>query len=161
MVVEWAMRPREEAALFNPALIAALLAASAYGYRERSDAAMPWTLAFLVPPLVLHRATREELPRDTRTHLTTWIADHPMLRSSFPARAAGFSPLVREALRVGVRNGALRLGDGSLESTLSTYELQETTVEVTDCIRRSRFLGRWFAISGPPATVYALLGVAP
>jgi hypothetical protein len=78
----WADRSPEAAALLNPALLAAISAAAASQYERASDEAMPWPLTFLVAPLVLHRGTREALPRDTRTHLPAWVADNPVIRAA-------------------------------------------------------------------------------
>ena len=69
------------------ALLATLVAHAARAY-EREAGPMSWPLAFLVPPIVLHRPTRDALPRDTRTHLSTWVSREPVLRAGFPARAA-------------------------------------------------------------------------
>ena len=60
----WAGRSPEAAALLNPALLAVVCAAAASQYERESDEAMPWPLAFLVAPLVLHRGTREALPEE-------------------------------------------------------------------------------------------------
>src|SRR6266540_2320032 len=105
-VSTWTERPRVEATLLNPALLAVLIAAAAKDY-ETDGAGMPWPLAFIVPPLVLHRPTRDALPRNTRTHLSTWIRRQPLLRAGFPARAAAMVPLTREGLRFGLRAGVL------------------------------------------------------
>jgi hypothetical protein len=102
----WAERPRVEATLLNPALLAVLLAAAAQEY-ETEETGMPWPLVFLVPPLVLHRPTRDALPRNTRTHLSTWVRREPLLRAGCPARAAAMVPLTREGIRFGLRAGVL------------------------------------------------------
>ena len=33
--------------------------------------------------------------------------------------------------------------------------------EIKDCLRRARFVGRWLARGGTPATLYALFGIRP
>ena len=115
----WADRPPEAAALLNPALLAAISAAAASQYEQASRQAMPWPLAFLVAPLVLHRGTREALPRDTRTHLPAWVAGNPVIRAGFPRRAQELTGLVREGLRFGMTHGALEVtGDGRIRSSL-------------------------------------------
>lgn len=88
-----------------------LLAAAARDY-ETEAGSMPWPLAFLVPPLILHRPTRDVLPRNTRTHLSTWIRRHPLLRAGLPNRAAAMVPIAREGIRFGLRAGVLA-GDGA------------------------------------------------
>ena len=41
----WVDRPPIVAAMLNPALIAAILATAAEGYRKESDRALPWPLS--------------------------------------------------------------------------------------------------------------------
>ena len=94
----WADRSPESAALLNPALLAVVCAAAASQYERESDEAMPWPLAFLVAPLVLHRGTREALPRNTRTHLSTWITNQPgnIVRASRNARSRSPGSFVKD-----------------------------------------------------------------
>lgn len=153
----WTERPRVEATLLNPALLAVLLAAAAKDY-ETQEAGMPWPLAFLVPPLVLHRPTRDALPRNTRTHLSTWIRREPLLRAGFPARAAAMVPLTREGLRFGLRAGVLARDGASLTGRLDT---EARAGELRQLISRAALVGRWLAKTDQPSTVFALLGVAP
>jgi Family of unknown function (DUF6521) len=95
---EWSERPQVEATMLNPALLAVLLSSAAHDYEKakEKEQRLPWPLGFLVLPLVLHRPTRVELPKNTRTHLSTWIRRHPLLRAGFPGRAAAMVPLTRE-----------------------------------------------------------------
>jgi hypothetical protein len=156
-VTAWTERPRVEATLLNPALVAVLLAAAARDY-DSDRHGMPWPLAFLIPPLVLHRPTREVLPRNTRTHFSTWIRRHPLLRAGFPSRAAAMVPITREGVRFGMRAGVLsRRGQaliGHLDAEAQPGELQQL-------VRRAALVGRWIAKTDQPSTVFALLGVAP
>src|SRR4051794_39322715 len=107
----WQDRSPVMAAMLNPALLAVVTAIAAEEYERADGDAMPWPLAFLVAPLVLHRDTREALPRSTRSHLSTWIADHPSLRAGVPPRARSLAGPVREGVRFGVTNGALEIVD--------------------------------------------------
>jgi hypothetical protein len=153
----WAERPRVEATLLNPALLAVLLAGAAKDY-ETEEPGMPWPLAFLVPPLVLHRPTRDALPRDSRTHLSTWIRREPLLRAGFPARAAAMVPLTREGLRLGLRAGVLDRDGARLTGHL---DAEAPAGELRQLINRAALVGRWLAKTDQPSTVFALLGVAP
>jgi Family of unknown function (DUF6521) len=153
----WTERPRVEATLLNPALLAVLLAAAANDY-DTEETGMPWPLAFLIPPLVLHRPTRDALPRNTRTHLSTWIRREPLLRAGFPARAAAMVPLTREGLRFGLRAGVLGRDGPMLTGHLDT---EAPNGELRQLISRAALLGRWLAKTDQPSTVFALLGVAP
>jgi hypothetical protein len=119
---------------------------------------MSWPLAYAVAPLILHTPTRLALPRDTRTHLATWLTRHPILHAGIPARAASLAPYVREGLRYGIRTSAISLAAGELSSEIP----QSATDDPLEVLySRSRFVGRWFAKHEQPSTVLALLGVTP
>lgn len=152
----WTARPRIEATLLNPALLAVLLAGAARDYDE--EAGMPWPLAFLVIPVVLHRPTRNALPRDTRTHLSTWLRREPLLRAGFPERAAAMVPRTREGLRFGLRAGILTVDGANVVGNLTD---EPAPGELRQLVRAARLLGRWLAKSDQPSTPFALLGVAP
>src|SRR4051812_37046657 len=99
----WADRPVEEARLLNPAFLAALIAAAARDYERRGSRPMPWLLSFLILPLTLQTRVRETLPGTIVSHVPNWVQEHPEIRLGFPPRASGLVPLVREALRFGIR----------------------------------------------------------
>lgn len=160
-MTQWADRPVEEARLLNPAFLAAVLTAAAADFEATSGEPMPWTLSFLVPPLCLHERTREALPRNTRTHLSSWIQRNPEVRLAFGRRARPLVPLVQEALRLALRSGTLEILDGALRASTTSRARDEHSVEVTDCFRAARFVGRWFAGRHDLPTIFALLGVRP
>jgi Family of unknown function (DUF6521) len=158
----WAGRSPETAALLNPALLAVICGAAASQYERESDEAMPWPLAFLVAPLVLHRGTREALPRSARTHLSTWITNNPVIRAGFPQRAQSLTGLVREGLRFGMTYGALSVtADGGMRGILPTSARPIDGGDAADIMRSAGFVGKWFTRADQPATLFALLGVAP
>lgn len=153
----WADRSRVEATLLNPALIALLMSEAAREY-ERQTEPMSWPLTFLVPPLVLHRPTRDALPRDTRTHLSTWISRQPVLRAGFPERAAAMAPLAREALRFGLRHGVLEASGGNVRGLPSRTP---PPGDLRVLVAKAGLVGRWLARTDQPSTVFALFGVRP
>jgi hypothetical protein len=156
-MTQWSERPRLEATMLNPALLAVLLAASAHDH-EKVKERMPWPLSFLVLPLVLHRPTRSALPRNTRTHLSTWIRRYPLLRAGFPARAAAMVPLTREGIQFGLRASILGLDGATLGGDLIA---DQPAGELGQLIRTAALIGRWLATTDQPSTAFALLGVAP
>jgi hypothetical protein len=69
--------------------------------------------------------------------------------------------LVREGLRFGLAHGALQVnGDGRIRSSLPFARPVEGG-DTTEIIRSAGLVGRWFAKADQPATLFALLGVAP
>lgn len=157
----WTARPVDEARLLNPAFIAVLLGAAGGEYEGKAGAPMPWTLSFLIAPLVLAARSRDALPTNTRAHFPNWVQQHPEVRLGFPERAQSVVPLVRDAIRVGARSGALELEGGGLRALVTPRARHERSDEVRECLRSARFVGRWFAAGPDVSTRFALLGVRP
>ncbi|MEU9979306.1 three component ABC system middle component [Streptomyces sp. NPDC051014] len=158
----WSERSPISAVMLNPALIAAVLAAAAQGHEKETGQGMPWVLSFVAAPMVLHRATREALPASTRTHLAAWTGRNPVLRAGFPARAQTLAKPVKEGTRFGLAHDALVLEEGGrLRSVYRRPRGFNTPDELDQLLRKASLLGRWLAKADSPATVFALLGVAP
>jgi hypothetical protein len=159
----WRFRSRVQAAMLNPALLAAVAAAAASEYERADGEAMPWPLAYLVAPLVLHRGTRDALPRTTRTHLGNWVSQNPVLHAGLPARAQSLADPVREGLRFGLAHGVLQVDDqGRLTGDLAAPEKKVAAPgEVDQILAKAGLVGKWFAKIDQPATAFAVLGVAP
>jgi len=159
-VIIWEHRPRLVAHFLNPALMAVVIATSASDYERVREEAMPWMYAFIAAPLILHGPTRRALPRDTRTHLATWVARNPTIVAGFPDRARGLVPCVREGLRYGLRSGVVVVTGQEVHSELSQPR-GAVSGQLAELIRAAGLIGRWVAKLDQPATAYALLGVAP
>jgi hypothetical protein len=160
----WIGRPPEQARLLNPAFIGATIWSCARGYASVDDRGLPYALAFVAVPVVLHKATREALPRTTRTSMVSWLAENPRAQVGFPDRARALVPSVKEAVLF-ASNGILmlqeaRLSAGDRPRSMARF-VREATDEVRACIKKAEFVGKWFAGSGHYTTVMALWGVAP
>jgi hypothetical protein len=157
-------RPREVANLFNPSFCSLLLWAAASEYQQVKNTGMPIVLSFIVPPLTLHKSTREALPNAITTSLTVWISEHADLLPGFADRTRDLLPFAREALLFGSIQDIFQVEGELLTPTrlrgFNNYA-EETTEEVRECLRKARFIGRWFARSGSPPTILALFGLQP
>jgi hypothetical protein len=150
--------------MLNPALLAAIAASAAIRFHDAGKTSMPWPYSFIVAPLVLHRGTRDALPRTTRTHWSTWVADHPVEHAGFARRALSLKESVQEGIRFGLRNGMLRVDEqGGLHASLASgkgHTLARDS-EIQRIVARAGFVGKWLTKIDQPATVFVLLGVAP
>lgn len=155
---DWLQRPRVESVLLNPALIALTVASAANAYVAKADVPMVWPLGFLVPPLVLHKPTRDALPKSVSTHFAKWVKDNPTIVIGFPRRAAAMRDLTREGVRLGVRTGRLVMNGPNLVAT-SIGKPQPG--ELAQLLNASALVGRWLATMAEPSTAFALLGVTP
>jgi len=148
------------AAMLNPALIATLLSAAADAYTRRQTSGMPWALSFVVAPMTLHQGTRDALPASTRSHLSTWINHHPVLRAGFPRRAKVLVAPVRAGLRFALRHDVLELHHDSLKPATLPGTTPPRDTEMHEILKSARLLGRWMA-ENETAAVFAGLGVGP
>ncbi len=120
----------------------------------------------MVLPIVLHKTTRELLPRTTRTSLAAWIQENTNARVLFAERTIALKPYTREAILFGLLRDWLVLHEGGrLQATLNNSDvdrfIRNLDDEAKDCIRRARFVGKWFASQGSAQTVMALWGIRP
>lgn len=146
--------------MLNPALLASLITAAAGEYHRAAGDPMPWPLAFLVAPMVLHRRTRNALPRTTRTHLANWLASHPVEHAGFARRVHALADVVREGLRFGLAHSMLSIDDqGRVLGTVNARPLSST--ETRALINKAGFVGKWLAKLDEPATAFILLNVKP
>ncbi|MGW5637908.1 three component ABC system middle component [Streptomyces sp. NPDC003832] len=148
------------AVMLNPALIATLLSTATDAYTRRHPSGMPWALPFIVAPMALHRGTRDALPASTRTHLSTWISHHPVLRAGFPHRAKVLVAPVRAGLRFALRHDTLAVHHDRLKPAAMPRTTPPSDTEMHDILRSARLLGRWMA-ENETAAVFAGLGVQP
>jgi hypothetical protein len=158
----WGYRNSVTATMLNPALIAAVLAAAAERFETRSGELMPWEYSFLVAPLVFHRDTRRSLPNRADSHMTKWVKDNPVLLAGFPDRSLEMVPYVREGLRFGLHTDALTLdSNGRMQGRVLGGKKVKSSLELAEFISKSGFVGSWLTTADRPASVFALLGVAP
>jgi len=161
-MTSWTTRSPAAAAMLNPALLAVVAAAAAEEYARAIREPMPWPLSFLVAPLVLHRGTREALPRTTRSHLSTWVSNNPLLRAGFPQRAQSLTGPVREGLRFGLAHDVLAItDDGGLRGAIAQAARPYPDGDIAAVVRAAGFVGKWLTKLDQPATAFVLLGVTP
>jgi len=163
--IPWAERPPEQARLLNPAFIGATVWSCARGYASAHNQGLPYPLAYVAVPIVLHKTTREALPRSTRTSIASWLSDNTRAQVGFADRARALVPLVKEAILFASNGAMLSLTDARLVAadrprSMARFE-REASDEVKSCIKKAEFVGKWFVGSGDYATVMALWGIAP
>ncbi len=150
---------REEFNLFNPAFTALCLSEAARGHVEESGEPGSLPILFSATIAALFSHLRADLPSSTRTHVSKWIVDHPEFRPEFQRLAKATAPAVKDGLRFAVSHNLLR-SDAALLVPQGRRRSRpaDFTDETSEILAKARFLGRWFAKAGSPATVLSLLG---
>lgn len=166
-MLPWERRPREEANLFNPAFCGALIFEFVKEYQSARRKASPFVLPFCALPIALHPVTRAALPLSTRNSLYSWLEEHTDTLVGLGERARNLTPYIEEALRFAVDHGAIAIDEkGELLSreriaSFTSKKMEPMTLEVKECVNKTRFLGRWFAAAGSPSTILSSWGLRP
>ncbi len=164
MISQWSNRPLEVAHLLNPAFCSIVLRESILGYEEEAENGMPFPLSFLVLPMVLHKPTREILPKSIATKFHSWVHKNQSVRVGFDMRARQLVPYTKEAIHFATQLEMLSFSEhGQLNAPKRRNKglgwLSDSEPEI--CKKKARLVGRWFTRAGDPATIYAILGVKP
>jgi len=123
---------------------------------------MSYAMAFVVLPVVLHKMTRELLPRSVTTRLHVWLQGHKHVRIGFAERMQNMVQITKEALMFAMQHEALVLDEmGALvvgERKLGRYPVDKES-EAAQCVKKAEFVGRWFAGIDNTITFLAIWGV--
>jgi hypothetical protein len=163
----WDNRAVEQANLFNPAFGTALLAKTVEEFGKKTSSSLPFPLAFLVMPIVLHQSTRMALPSSTITAMLPWIQDNREHLVDFAARIQNLRAITQETIIFAIHHHSLNVGeDGGLIVGTGKRSATERrtplfTADARDCLERAGFLGRWFSAAGSTTTIYAAWGIRP
>lgn len=166
MINDWETRPLDHRNLLNPAFCGVLLIKAAKEYEDLAGNGMPLSLVFLILPLVVPTQIRALLPTTSAASFPAWVHAHPEARLGLAANTREMIEVTRQAILFCVQRNALSVNAKQFVSAVprklsSSDALTNESARIDDMIRRSRFLGRWLARSGEPATIYFLLGLQP
>jgi hypothetical protein len=149
------VQARDEAAFYNPAHLADLLALASAGHKAETGERQPIGLAYACLVLCLTPVARDRLPRAVTTQHMKWMEDNPYLRFRIAQVAPALAPLTKRALLLGVSHRLLDVDSlltiGSLRSPAAkTPRRNDDGAEPTRWA--AHFTGRWLSkgASVPP-----------
>ena len=161
----WSDRVPEKANNLNPAFCGALVCQFVHAYTKQNGSEAPFPLIFCALPLALHSKNRDRLPRTIRTSLFSWVEANPDVRIGFAERAKSLAPYVMEGIHCAATCRALslskggKIGIGEHPIPFTPRALTTATSDVRKIVMSTRLIGRWFAISGDVATIFAVWGI--
>lgn len=160
---EWRERPAEIQNLYNPAFCGRILYSMVVEYQKKTNRALPFSLIYLVLPLVLPKQIRERIT--SRTQFINWVQSNQAIIFDYPSRARALIDITNEAFELTIQTNLLRITEmGEIERNTSIKPLSQTKYtddEIKDCIKKAEHVARWFAITGKPEAIYYCLGVRP
>ena len=151
--------------LLNPAFLATVIGHAAVGYSEHRDQGLPFALAFIVPPLVLHKDTRVVLPKMITSKLPDWAHKNSAELAFLPDHARELQAAVRSAIVIGAHFDIIAFDDDARICPASEFNPKSAqkslkqSDEIEEIMKKSHFVGRWLSVSGNQPTVLSILGI--
>lgn len=151
--------------LLNPAFLATVIGHAAAGYVEHRDQGLPFAIAFIIPPLVLHKDTRSVLPKMITSKLPDWAHKNSAELAFLPDHTHELQAAVRSAILVGTHFDIINFDDnarmraGPQFNPKSAPKEMKQSDEVEEIMKKSHFIGRWLSVSGNQPTILSILGI--
>ncbi len=164
-MIPWENRPIEIAYLLNPSFCGEIIRRCIKKYETINPAGFPYSLLFLILPIVLHRLTRESISSNQRSQLHVWLQNNQYVRVGFAERAKQLVPITKESIAFLLQlnsiiiDGQANIKGNNYKSTIQANSNE--AVEVLDCYKKAEIVGRWFAKAGTPTNIYIMWGVRP
>jgi hypothetical protein len=158
----WDKRVPEIAYLLNPAFCSSVIYHVILEYQRKAKSGFPFTLTYLILPIVLHKSTRERIT--SRTNMVVWIQKYPDVLIGFPGRAKSLVPFSNESVEFLLQRSILELehNELSIARTISKAKIDAIAdQEILDCYKKAEHVGRWFAQMRAEENIYAAWGVKP
>lgn len=161
----WEERSVITANLLNPAFCGEVLRITITAYNNNgTNEKFPFSLIYLILPLVLHKKTREHMPIRSSTYFHHWVEENEFLFIDFADRVKGLKEYTRESLMFLLKQNAADLtDDGNI--IISKYRKKKISKdshsEISQIFRKAELLGKWFHLTGNEQTIYMFLKIRP
>lgn len=156
----WNDRQKDFAHYFNPAYLGVLTWGLVKGYNSEGGG-MPLSLVFPAVPLLLHPASRDNMPRTVRARFSNWLRENPSVRAELPIATQMLVPRMKEGLLISMGSSWI----SAEEQNLFAASRGPTAVKTADAfksdIKRAEFLGKWFVRCGDEREIYQQMGIQP
>lgn len=158
-MIPWSKRTPEIANLLNPSFCAILLYSAIFEYQKKAKNNMPFSLLYLVMPIVLHKNTRNRV--NSRENMVVWLQRNPDVLIGFADRAKSLIGFTNEAIEFLLFQGNCEIIDGGLSiiKTVSKSKIVQYAAndqEIAECIQKRSMLDGGFIIC-TPWKIYILL----
>lgn len=155
--------PADAAALFNPAYCAAILHRVSSGYQAIVGTGLPYALAFIALPVILHPASAECLPSSSKTRLHNWLLGNPEVLIGFAERSRSVAPFVRKAVEFGLQARVLQFMEPDLLAPLTANHVGKWEKRPYNVMtaKKAIVLGKILSQIREAPTVFTLFGIRP
>ena len=160
----WGKRAPELAYLLNPPFCALIIYNTIFVYQKEMQSGLTFPLAYLILPIILPKSTREKI--NSRTNMVSWLQKNPDVLVNFSNRARSLINFTNEGLEFLLLQRICSINNGkiSIEKIISKSKTKEYTnydEEISDCLKKAVYIGRWFSKMRSPENIFAAWGVKP
>lgn len=148
--------------LYNPSFCGNLLRICLFEYEVKLNKKMPFSLTFLILPLLLHKELRDTINHYDILH--TWTFENYPKLIDFNKKTKELIEITKASLMFLLQTKTIKIhSDATIEIEKSQFPKKFLTSdsELADYYKKARYLGRWFAFVDDIPTIFALLGVKP
>ena len=160
----WIERNTIVANLFNPAFCGEIIRVVAMEYNKHTNAKFPFAFSFIILPILLHKETREKLPRTTRTYFFVWVEENDNLFFDFSTRAKSLVKFTKEAISFSIAYNKLIINESSeIEPDMSRVKVYqgEEYDEYNAILKKAQMLGKWLSFTSDVKSIYSFLRITP
>ncbi|RYY46939.1 MAG: hypothetical protein EOO06_13435 [Chitinophagaceae bacterium] len=160
----WANRNPIVANLFNPAFCGEVIRVAANGFTSQSNNDFPFAFSFLILPILLHKETRDSMPRTTRSYLFAWVEENDGLFYDFGKRTQGMVRFTREALSFSLMYRRIYITEnGCIKANASKMKLRgkDGYEEYDEILRKADMLGKWLGKTNDVKSIYSFFRITP
>lgn len=161
----WEDRPITSASLLNPAFCGEIIRRTVFYYTQRNDKGFPYSLLFLILPVVLSQDIRKSMPSRSSALFHTWVQENAQLLFDFAYRVKISKPYTQEAISFLIANKAAQISDDgtikiSIDYRIRAIDDDEIHSEIKDIYKKAELLGKWYR-QLTPSTIFMFYKIRP
>jgi len=164
MKTPWEERNTIVANLFNPAFCGEIIRIVATSYNKQTNTKFPFALSFIILPILLHKETRDKIPRTTRTYFFVWVEQNDNLFFDFSKRTKSMVKYTKEALSFLIAYNKIEiteLGEINTQNEKIKQINNDDYLEYNEIIKKAEMLGKWLAITSDVRSIYSFFRITP
>jgi len=164
MKTEWSERNTIVANLFNPAFCGEILRAVAREYNKHTNTKFPFAFTFLVLPILLHKETRERMPKTVRTYFFVWVEENDDLFFDFAKRTKSMVKFTKEAisfLLLYKKIELTQLGEINTSQEKVKQISNDDYQEYNEILKKAEMLGKWLSHTSDVKSIYSFFRITP
>jgi hypothetical protein len=164
-IPNWDKRSIFTSNLLNPAFCGEVIRKNIVQYcKDSGKEGLPFSLAFFILPIILHKQTRNLLPKTKRTKLHEWLTNNEELKLIIVPRIKYLTPYTRESLLFLYGHGIIEFNtEGEIVPVITRSKKfhKDYTEEIADIFNYAGKLGTWINTFPSEKITYTFFGIKP